>query len=93
MPYAKGLLQKQHFIMQPSSGPWEITVIFSHNLVGLEACISIFAEEYFEPMLSPGKHVEAFTAPGETSTLEPEGEMNTQFCDGLSLIQAATNVT
>lgn len=44
-------------------------------------------------MLSLGKHVETFTAPGETSTLEPEGEMNTQFCDRLSLIQAATNVT
>ena len=61
--------------------------------MGLEACSSIFAEEHFEPMLSLGKHVETFTAPGETSTLEPEGEMNTQFCDRLSLIQAATNVT
>lgn len=93
MPYAKGLLQKQHFIMQPPSGPWERTVIFSHSLVGLKACSSIFAEEYFEPMLSPGKHVEAFTVPGKTSTLEPEGEMNTQLCDCLSLIQASVNVT
>lgn len=43
----------------PLLGPWEATVIFSHYLVGLEAYSSIFAKEYFEPMFSPGKHVDS----------------------------------
>lgn len=93
MPYAKGLLQEAAFHYAAPFWPMGDNCNFQSQFSGAERLAAAFLLKNILNQCSVQEACRSILAPGYTSTLEPEGEMNTQLCVSLSLIQASINVT